>query len=149
MKCLLIETADKRKFFTTEKNLPHLVEFSKTFNAKISLVKIENGNLLELDELAQAICNQNEEKTKIVFEKIDTKSKSRSDILNLASKIQAHIINQCITKQTINLKDLKKQFNNLSTAAICNHIRRVKIDLEARGYKFKKIAAGFYQISPK
>lgn len=52
MNCLLIETKDKRKFFTHEKNFIQLIEFSKAFNAEISIVKLEEGSVLELEELA-------------------------------------------------------------------------------------------------
>ena len=57
MKCLLIQTKDKRKFFTHEKNFVQLIEFSKTFGAEISMVKLEEGPILELKELAPAICD--------------------------------------------------------------------------------------------
>ena len=148
MKCLLIETIDKRKFLTHEENFSKLTEFSKIFNAEISLVKIENGNILELDELVAAICNQTE--TKVTFEKLPEKTtRSRTEILELASKIHNYIINQCINKKLINLKDLKNKFDNVTTAAICNHIRRAKDTLASRGYKFKKIGAGIYQVINK
>ena len=65
MKCLLLETKDKRKFFTHEKNFLQLIEFSRTFNAEISVVKMEQTELLDLKDLAPAICDAHYKKPKI------------------------------------------------------------------------------------
>jgi len=35
----MIELKDRRKFFTHPKNLPELIEFSKTFGAELSVVR--------------------------------------------------------------------------------------------------------------
>jgi hypothetical protein len=59
-KCLMIETKDKRKFFTYAKNQKELKEFTKNFNAKMFLVKaeIKQNNILDLEKLAPAICDK-------------------------------------------------------------------------------------------
>lgn len=54
----MIRTKDNRKFFTYEENLPELLEFSKIFEAEISIVKIKDTNIcLDINQLAPAICN--------------------------------------------------------------------------------------------
>ena len=153
MKCLLIQTKDKRKFFTHEKNLVQLIEFSKTFGAEISMVKLEEGPVLELKELAPAICDPTYKKIKsqysIIETKINTDVKSRENILTIASKVKKYISEQFKSRNTVSLKELKKKFQkeNLTNAALCNHIRRVKQDFEKEGIKFIKIGAGEYRIA--
>jgi hypothetical protein len=55
----MIKTKDRRKFFTHEKNYLPLIEFSKVFNAEISIIKAKDAEVLDLDELAPAICDAN------------------------------------------------------------------------------------------
>jgi hypothetical protein len=151
MKCLLIETKDNRKFVTHEKNFIQLIEFSKAFNAQISTVKLEEGTVLELEELAPAICDPNYKKTKLQYEIIETKVlsaiKSRNEMLEVANKIKKYISDEFSNKKSVSLKNLKKEFKSykLSDAALCNHIRRVKMEMERNGYKFHKIGVGEYQ----
>lgn len=153
MKCLLIETKDKRKFFTHEKNFVQLIEFSKTFNAEMSIVKIEKGPLLELEELAPAICDAGYKKSQINYEVIETKlsksGKVRPDILKNANKINKFILTRLTSRASISLKDLKSRFKQceLSDSALCNHIRRAKKQLENQGWTFTKTAAGTYKAS--
>jgi len=54
-KCLMIETPDKKKFFTPQKNYNKLIEFANGFNCEISTVKLEEGQILDLIPLADAI----------------------------------------------------------------------------------------------
>lgn len=153
MKCLLIQTKDKRKFFTHEKNLIQLIEFSKTFGAEISMVKLEEGPILELKELAPAICDPSYKKIKsqysIIETKLNTNVKSREEILTIANKVKKYISEQFKNRKTVSLKELKKKFqkDNLTNAALCNHIRRVKQDFEKEGIQFVKIGAGEYRTA--
>lgn len=153
MKCLLIETKDKRKFFTHEKNFVQLIEFSKTFNAEISVVKMEKGPLLDLEELAPAICDAGYKKQEINYEIIETKlSKSgqaRPNILKTANKINKYILDRFSSRASVSLKDLKRKFKQceLSDAALCNHIRRAKKQLEGQGLTFVKTGAGMYEVA--
>jgi len=57
--CLLIKTRNKRKLFTSKRNLKKLMEFAKLLGLKISIVKVENPKILDLKELAYSI-TQNE-----------------------------------------------------------------------------------------
>lgn len=150
MKCLLIETKDKRKFFTHEKNFIQLIEFSKAFNAEISTVKLESGHVLELEELAPAICDSDYKKSDVQYEVLETKIcnvRSREEILRVAEKVKKYISEQFQKRNTVSLKDLKNKFkkHELTDAALCNHVRRVKSELEKDGLKFLKIGAGQYK----
>ena len=155
MKCLLIETKDKRKFFTHEKNFIQLIEFSKTFNAEISTVKLEEGVILELEELAPAICDPGYKKPKTQYEVIEARMttdnsllRSRSEILKIANRVKKYISDQFKNRNAVSLKQLKNKFKRykLSDAALCNHIRRMKQELEKEGFQFTKINAGEYKV---
>mgnify|MGYP003336795243 CR=1 FL=1 len=74
-------------------------------------------------------------------------SKKRTEILEIAEKIKQYITNQFISNKSVSLKNLKDKFPSLTSATLCNHIRRAKIILEAKGYKFVKSSAGTYRIS--
>jgi hypothetical protein len=152
MKCLLIQTKDKRKFFTHEKNYIQLIEFSKTFNAEVSIVKLEQGVVLELEQLAPAICDPAYKKPAVQYEVIETKmateSRTRADILRIAYKVKKYVSEQFRERNAVSLKELKKKFkkHKLTDAALCNHVRRVKQELERDGFKFEKTGAGTYKV---
>lgn len=73
--CLLIETKDKRRFFTLRKNYKNLIEYCKAFNAKMYTVKakIEKIKVLDLSKLVPALCDKSYKCEKIDFEIIETK----------------------------------------------------------------------------
>lgn len=151
--CLMIKTKDKRKFFTHEKNLPQLLEFSKTFGAEISTVKVSEAEILDLKELAPAICDTNRAgkspKYEVVEVKVPIPSKcSRCKTLQIAKKIKEYILGEFSKGEKLSLKDLKKRFKRyeLSTSALSNHIARVRIELAITGVKIKRIGAGTYQM---
>jgi hypothetical protein len=56
MKCVLLQTKDNRKFFTYTKYHDQLIEYAKMFGAILMKVNIQKTNLMELDELAAALC---------------------------------------------------------------------------------------------
>ena len=57
-KCIMIETPNKKKFFTHKKNYDKIINFAHNFNCEISTVKLEAGEVLELVPLASAITEQ-------------------------------------------------------------------------------------------
>ena len=152
MKCLLIQTKDKRKFFTHEKNYVQLIEFSKTFNAEVSIVKLEQGVVLELEQLAPAICDPSYKKSnaqyKLIETKLATEGRTRPEILKIASKVKKYVSDEFHKRNSVSLKELKKRFkkHKLTDAALCNHVRRVKQELEKEGFQFEKIGAGTYRV---
>ena len=149
MNCLLIETKG-RKFFTHEKNFVQLIEFSKAFNATISLVKLEEGPVLDLEQLAPAICDPSYEKPTADYQLIETKFTRRSRLaaLRTASQIRKYITQKFLRRESVSLKELKVKFkrHQLTTAALCNHLRVVKKTLLGQGYQIIKIGAGHYKI---
>lgn len=149
MKCVLIKTNDDRQFFTHEKYFIQLIEFSKAFNAEISIVKLEEGSVLELEELAPAICNSNYTKSKLQYSIIKRKNvKTRTEILHIAKQVKKYIFEQFQSRNSVSVKDLKNKFKkyNLTDSALCNHIRRVKQEFEKDGFKIIKINANQYKV---
>ncbi len=135
-KCLMIKTKDSRKFFTSQKNMPLLKEFSKTFEAEISIVKANKEVLIDINELPTAICNADyKNETNYVQVK-----KSRQEMIDNAQKIQEYIIENLKTKKHISLKDLKKKFQKLKLTDSClsNHLNSIVRKLGKTGKKITK-----------
>jgi hypothetical protein len=157
--CLMIQTKDDRKFFTHEKNFPQLIEFSKTFGAEISVVKVKQANVLSLNELAPAFCDGSYEepsdydliKVKIAeFKNIKPQAPSkRKHMLEIASQVRSYIITEFLSKNIVSLHRVAKKFKkfDLKLCTVCNHIRRVRDELEGEGYVIEKVGAGKYQIT--
>jgi len=147
----MIQTRDSRKFFTHEKNLQQLIEFSKTFGAEISIVKIKEGEVLDLVDLVPAICNK-EYKAKSSFElvekKIESPTHKRKDILRNASRIRRYITSEFLKGNTVSLKQVRRKFDkeNLTLACFCNHLSESRRELETSGHIIHKIGGGKYQL---
>ena len=74
MKCIMIQTKDNKKLFTHSKNYKYLIEYAKTFDAKIYSVKVnKDQKVLELSKLVTALCDKNYKINNLNFEIIDTK----------------------------------------------------------------------------
>jgi hypothetical protein len=75
MKCLLLETSDKKKFFTLIGNHKQLKEYCRAFGAKMYVVKaeIEKSDVLDLAKLVPALCDKNYKCRKIDFEILENK----------------------------------------------------------------------------
>ena len=69
-KCLMIETKDKKRFFTLIRNKIHLKEYCRTFRAKMAVVKaeIQKSQVLDLKRLVPALCDKNYKAKKVQFE---------------------------------------------------------------------------------
>lgn len=71
-KCLMIETPDKKKFFTHSKNYNEILDFAQNFNCEISRVQLEEGQILDLVPLAEAIsCKDNSKGAKFALINIE------------------------------------------------------------------------------
>jgi len=153
-KCLLIQTRDSRKFLTHEENLQQLIEFSKTFGAEISVVKIKEGEILDLVDLVPAICNK-EYKTKLAFEllekKIESPSRRRKDILKQATRIRGYITREFLKGNIVSLREVRRKFasENLTLACYCNHLSESRKHLMASGFNIQKVGGGKYQLVAK
>lgn len=150
MKCLLIETKDNRQFFTYEKNFNQLIEFSKHFKAKISLVNMSGGEVLDLEELAPALCDSRNKKQKVDYKIIETKLNfQKNKTIKNSHKIQTLIKKRFLLRESVSLKFLKTKYKklNLSDAAFCNYMKKVKEEMQKEGYKIVKLKAGEYKLS--
>lgn len=153
IKCLMIETKDHRKFFTQEKNYPQLIEFSKAFDAELSIVKAKEVEVLDLVRLAPAICDNNYKPRKPEVEILEVKvsrstHRSRSKILKTAKKIRQYVRNELLSGEALKLADVAKKFKryNLTLACFCQHVRAVREELEQQGKEIEKIGAGEYVL---
>ena len=74
MKCLMIQTKDNRKLFTHQKNYRHLLEYIKTFKAKVFIVNTDNNQkILDLNKLVSALCDKNYKIKNLNFEILEIK----------------------------------------------------------------------------
>jgi len=145
----MIETKDRKRFFTYEKNFPQLIEFSKTFNAEISKVQIPSETeVLELEELAPALCEKKSQKAdyKVLELKLCPKI-TRSKILSRAKKIQIYIHKKLMEGNTVSLRELTDKFKGLTSACLCAHFKLIRKDMEAKGHLFEKVGGGKYKIT--
>lgn len=153
MNCLMIETKDRRKFFTHEKNFPQLIDFAKTFDAEISVVKLEEGQVLDLAELAPALCDAGYRRPRSSYKVLETKlaprTNSRSTILRNAEKINSYVMERFLSGETVSLSELKEKFrkHKLTTACFCNHVRRAMDELKKDGMEVEKLGAGKYRLA--
>lgn len=152
--CLMIELADHRKLFTQKRNFPQLIEFSKTFNAEVSVVKCEGETeLLDLQEIPPAICSDSKpnvpSKVQVIQKRISRKKlKDRKTMLRQAERIRDHMSKKFLDGKAVKLKDVKRRYSQyeLSSSAFSNHLKRVRKELKDDGHKIKKIKAGEYKI---
>ena len=145
-KCLLLETKDKRKFFTHAKNYNDLLEFSNSFGAELSIVKADNPIILSLNELAPAICSS-DVKYSASF-KIEKPVKIRMKT-NTANIIREYIRMSFLKKEVVSLQGIANKFKhfNLTLACFCQHIARVRESLMAEGHAFCKVGGGKYKLT--
>lgn len=148
-KCLMIKTKNQNKFFTHEKNLPQLIEFSKIFRAEVSIVQIpETTEILTLDQLAPALCEKTQQKSSYQIVRVINKKQKRQNIIKRANLIQKTIKNLLSKTGTVSLKDISNKFKkyNLTSACICNHFKTARKALECQGFKVIKTGFGEYKL---
>jgi len=144
-KCLLLQTKDKRQFFTDPKNYHDLLEFSDNFGAQLSMVTVDNPVVLTLNELAPAICSS-DVKYSAEF-KIEKPIKIRMKT-DTAQKIRQYIRNSFLKKEVVSLQGIAGKFKylNLTLACFCQHITKVRDLLVNEGHSFIKIGGGKYKL---
>jgi hypothetical protein len=139
----MIETKDKRRFFTSKSNFLQLNEFIKVFKPNVFIVEMKKGELLDIEDLANLLCDTEYKKDHdILYEvvkevKIDQNKNSKID----TQKIREFIKKELINKKTISLKRVKERFKkyDLSDSTYYNQIKAVKTELSSRGFKFVKM----------
>lgn len=156
--CLMLKTADQRCFFTHKNNYPQLVEFARTCDAEISVVKTKNVKVLELDDLAKSICNHGKQPSLPQYETVEIKltklpeiktTRSRKMLLSQANIVSNYVKHTFLEQKVVSLSDLENKFSDfgLSKAALCNHITRTRDELQKKGYTIAKVKRGQYQIT--
>lgn len=154
--CLMIKTKDRRKFFTHEKNYIQLLEFSKLFKAEVSVVAVKEAEVLELEQLAPAICDatyqQSQPTEMTVLEvKLSQKRRNRQNILKTAQRITKYIEKRFLAGDVVGLRELTRKYKKLdvTSACLCNHVSLVRKRLEAEGHAFEKVGGGKYRLTRK
>lgn len=150
---LMVRTKDKRRFFTHQKNLPMLVEFAKTFNAELLVVKGDKIQALDLDKLAPAICDSTFD-TDVEFEIVSKvypkaeRQRQRTQLLTNAQSIKDYIRTNLTKQQPVSLKELKTKFQelNVTDSCLCHHLKVVREELQGKGMAVTKVGAGKYAI---
>lgn len=74
MKCLMIETNEKKKIFTLVGNGKKLHEFCRAIKAKMFVVeaKIKKSQVKSIPKIVTAVCDKNEEGTKAEYKVLRT-----------------------------------------------------------------------------
>jgi len=155
--CLMLKTSDDRCFFTHKNNYSQLVEFAKTCDAEISVVKANDVKVLELPELAKSICSHGKHPETPKYELMEIRltkcvevsaPRTRKKLLTQATIITEHVKNIFLAGEVVILSDLENKFSefNLSKAAFCNHITRIRRDFKEKGYTIQKVKRGQYKI---
>jgi hypothetical protein len=148
----MVKTKDNRNFFTHEKYYPQLIEFSKTFGAEISVVKVADVEVLDLVQLAPAICDDKPCQTlpdvEIIETKIPNVKRQRNKLLENSKNIQSYIEDLFRKGEIVRLQSLIKRYKRLqiTSACLCNHMRIVREKLQSEGLVIKKIGGGEYQV---
>ena len=144
-KCLLLETKDKRKFFTHPKNYKDLLEFSDNFGAELTIVVADNPLVLSLNELAPALCSPDAQYSANF--KIEKPIKIRIKT-NTANKIREYVRNLFLKKEIVCLQNIASKFKiyNLSLACFCQHIGKIREELTNSGHSIVKIGGGKYKL---
>jgi hypothetical protein len=154
-KCLLLKTPDQRCFFTEEKNYPLLVEFGRTFDAEISVVKtVDQVEVLELDDLAKTICTQVENPA-FLYEVLEVKLatpvkevvETRKNKIKQAEEVREHIKEVLMSGKTLTVADLEAKFPETPKVCLVAYFSRMRRRLEAAGHNIVREKPGSYRLA--
>lgn len=75
LKCLMLETRDKKRFFTLLGNFKHLKGYCLAFGAKMFVVKaeIDRKRVLDLKGLVPALCDKNHKSENVNYKILESK----------------------------------------------------------------------------
>jgi flavodoxin len=144
--CLMFETPDKHRFFTYEKNLSEMKEFSRAFGGEVSVVEVKEADVMDLQELIPEICNPTRKRSK--YKLIRTEAHKRT-VFQIARKVRKHIRKKFMSGKVVILQEIHQQFTKnfrLGLSTVCNHISTVRKELKAEGYQIVKLGGGKYQM---
>jgi biotin operon repressor len=149
--CLMIETPDQRRFFTHEKYLNQLVEFAHTFDAQVSVVRVEESEILDLAPLADALSDSDYSASgpfTLVEKKIEaspTPKRSRT-----IAEIKDHVKNRFLSGDVVTLHDTLDLFRDqTSYAGLSTMLYKVRKELRDEGHEVEKVGAGRYRLAAR
>jgi hypothetical protein len=153
IQCLMIQTNDNRKFCTDMKGYNQLIEFANTFEAEISIIDLEEGDLLTLEEVATAISDPRYNqipKYKLIERKVGKKRIVRKNMF-ASREIKEYARNLLSGGNTLCFKELMGKFknSNLSYNAFAAHMHKLRREFEAKGHFLQKIGPGQYRVISK
>lgn len=155
--CLLIEFDDK-KLFTHKKNLYLLIHFSKRFKAKISLVKVEKAQILEMADIAQNFCEKSCSGNKVEYQTISQKfsidskkkvKKQKNITTNSRNLIKQYIKSELLAGNSISVIKVHKVFSpdyKIAISTCRKYIKDIQKDLYRDGVKTIRTSPGVYEI---
>lgn len=75
VKCLMLETADKKRFFTLVGNHKQLAEYCRAFGAKMFVVRaeIKKSQVMNIPRLVVALCDKGNEGVKADYKVLERK----------------------------------------------------------------------------
>ena len=152
LQCLMLKIPDERCFFTHKNNYPQLIEFAKVCKAEISVIKVDDVEVLALPDLAKNLCNNYKKQNLPKYKILEIKNlnlnpnKSREKILSDSNIINNYIKTK-LKESNICIKDLENKFEefHLTKSAFCKHIKRACQQLKNEGYTIIKEGKGFYR----
>lgn len=139
MNCLMIKLKDKRKFITNKKFAKHLIEFANTFDAELSIVSTNHKKLLNLEELADLICDTNHAQEDIKYKTVKVLNNKEENNNNL---IFSQIIKTLKQKKTIDTNKLitKYKKKGIDEKNIYSQINKAKNHIKKIGITLKKLS---------
>lgn len=154
---LMIQTKDKRKYYTDFQNLPMLVEFVKTFGADLSLVESNEVETMDLEKLVPALCDDSYRTPRInravrVLHKLypvrQEESYTRKEILQNARKIREHIKLALEKGDIVRIAEVKEKFRSLELTDSClsNHMSVICKEMSKEGKRVIRMKMGVYRI---
>lgn len=141
--CLVLSVGD-RKFFTEKKNFRYLVEATKRLDGKLMMVKVLEGQLLNLKQIVEAFNDPEYQTPNIEFEVLEVKLSC--SVEDRQSRVTSDEVRTIIRREllkgadvsTKSLEETLKDFN-LTKQQIKYHFNIVRKSLGAEGYTLAKV----------
>jgi hypothetical protein len=144
----MIETRDHRKFFTHQKNFIQLIEFANTFDAQVSVVRVEEADILDLAPLAEAISNP-EYDGNGNFQVLELKipSPQHQPRPKNPEQIKKYVVELFLTGRIVDQAEVLELFKTqTSYNAVATTLHKIRKELQDSGHKIQKIGAGRYSL---
>ena len=154
--CLLLKTPDERLFFTEENNFKLLLEFARTFDAEISVIKTKQAvEMLDMDDLVKSICSP--AKTEVAeYSVLEVKleapkraSATRYEKLKKTHEVNDFIRAELLAGKIVSLASLEEKYKEWSKSALSSHLTRAKRELQAQGHYITRDKQGQYRLTPE